>query len=94
MTVRFSSARIIGPRCKRRSRVQLGDSDRHSTFLGELDGMEQKTGLVFLLTSNAKLEKLDPAMCRENALPWNESTTSLRLLRTVPKPNRGVTPRT
>jgi hypothetical protein len=55
---------MICPRCKRRSRFQFGDTDRHSTFLGELDGMEQKSGLVFLFTSNAKLEELDPAMCR------------------------------
>ena len=51
-----------------RKREELGDADRHSTFLAELDGMEQKSGLVFLFTSNAKLGELDPAMCRPGRL--------------------------
>jgi len=51
-----------------RKREELGDGNRQSTFLGELDGMGQKTGLVFLFTSNAKLAELDPAMCRPGRL--------------------------
>jgi cell division protease FtsH len=34
------------------------------TFLAELDGLEQKTGIVYLFASNAALGDLDPAMCR------------------------------
>jgi transitional endoplasmic reticulum ATPase len=51
-----------------RDRSQSRDPDKQSTFLAELDGVQQKTGLVFLFTSNAKLEELDPAMCRPGRL--------------------------
>jgi hypothetical protein len=51
-----------------RDRDQVHPSDQHSTFLGELDGMEPKSGVVFLFTSNAKLAELDPAMCRPGRL--------------------------
>lgn len=51
-----------------RTRDHSLEVDRHSTFLGELDGMHQKTGVVFLFTSNAKLDELDPAMCRPGRL--------------------------
>ncbi len=71
-----------------RSRDKFGDTDRHSTFLGELDGMEQKTGLVFLFTSNARLEELDPAMCRPGRIdvvvqfPKPDATLRRRVIET------------
>jgi len=43
-------------------------TEKHSTFLSELDGMDQKRGIVYLFTSNAKLDELDPAMCRPGRL--------------------------
>lgn len=38
--------------------------EKHATFLAELDGLEQKTGIVYLFTSNAALDELDPAIRR------------------------------
>ncbi len=40
------------------------DDQKHATFLAELDGLEQKTGIVYLFTSNAALRELDPAIRR------------------------------
>jgi hypothetical protein len=36
----------------------------HSTFLGGLDGIDTHLGVVYLFTSNARLEQLDPAFRR------------------------------
>ncbi len=47
-----------------RDRHVDGDRQKQATFLAELDGMEQKAGIVFLFTTNAKLEQIDPAMRR------------------------------
>ena len=47
-----------------RDRHVAGETDKHATFLAELDGVVQKTGVVYLFTSNARLEELDPAMRR------------------------------
>lgn len=41
-----------------------GDDQKHATFLAELDGLDQKTGIVYLFTSNAALRELDPAIRR------------------------------
>lgn len=51
-----------------RDRQLAGENDRQSTFLSELDGVVQKTGVVFLFTSNAQLKDLDPAMRRPGRL--------------------------
>jgi hypothetical protein len=40
------------------------ENEKHATFLAELDGLEQKTGIVYLFTSNAALKDLDPAIRR------------------------------
>ncbi len=64
------------------------ESGKQSTFLGELDGMDQKRGVVFLFTSNAGLDELDPAMCRPGRLdvvirfPKPDARLRRRLVRT------------
>ena len=71
-----------------RDRKENLETDKHSTFLGELDGMQQKRGIVFLFTSNAKLEELDRAMCRPGRLdvvirfPKPDARLRRRLIRT------------
>lgn len=47
-----------------RDRQTFGETDKHATFLSELDGLRQKSGIVFLFTSNAAAPDLDPAMRR------------------------------
>ena len=47
-----------------RNRDEFGATTHHSTFLGELDGVEANQGVVYLFTSNAKLSDLDPAFLR------------------------------
>lgn len=47
-----------------RDRDQTGATGDHSTFLSELDGMASRAGVVFLFTSNARLNQLDPAFRR------------------------------
>lgn len=47
-----------------RNREEVGPSVDSSTFLSELDGISPNTGVVYLFTSNARLEDLDPAFCR------------------------------
>jgi hypothetical protein len=47
-----------------RDRDQAGANDDHSVFLSELDGMASRCGIVFLFTSNARLNQLDPAFRR------------------------------
>jgi len=71
-----------------RDREETLQTDKHSTFLGELDGMEQKQGIVYLFTSNAKLDELDRAMCRPGRLdvvirfPKPDARLRRRLIRT------------
>jgi len=40
------------------------DRDKRATFLAELDGVQQKTGIVYLFASNLAPESIDPAMRR------------------------------
>jgi len=40
------------------------DRDKRATFLAELDGVQQKTGVVYLFASNLTPESIDPAMRR------------------------------
>jgi cell division protease FtsH len=47
-----------------RDRSKFGETRDHSTFLGALDGLDMRQGIVFIFTSNALLEDLDPAFCR------------------------------
>lgn len=47
-----------------RDRDQFGQSGDHSTFLGNLDGLETHRGVVYVFTSNARQESLDPAFLR------------------------------
>ena len=47
-----------------RSRSDIGMNADHSTFLSELDGIELNSGVVYLFTSNAPLDELDPAFRR------------------------------
>jgi cell division protease FtsH len=44
--------------------VSVGHSGPQSTFLCGLDGLEVQYGVVYLFTSNARLEDLDPAFRR------------------------------
>jgi cell division protease FtsH len=47
-----------------RDRTDIGMNADHSTFLSELDGLDLNTGVVYLFTSNAPLNELDPAFRR------------------------------
>lgn len=47
-----------------RDREQFGPTSHHSTFLGELDGVSVRQGVVYLFTTNARLSELDPAFLR------------------------------
>jgi len=47
-----------------RDREEAGQSELSTTFLGELDGVERKKGVVYLFTSNAQVAELDKAMRR------------------------------
>ena len=47
-----------------RNREEYGATAHHSTFLGELDGVDAHDGVVFMFTTNAALADLDPAFLR------------------------------
>lgn len=47
-----------------RDREQYGATTHHSTFLGEMDGLCTREGVVFMFTTNAALSDLDPAFLR------------------------------
>jgi cell division protease FtsH len=47
-----------------RNREEYGSSSHHSTFLGELDGVDAHIGVVYIFTTNAQLSDLDPAFLR------------------------------
>ena len=47
-----------------RNREEYGATSHHSTFLGELDGLDAHDGVVFIFTTNARLSDLDPAFLR------------------------------
>ena len=47
-----------------RNREDCGATAHHSTFLGELDGVDAHQGVVYLFTTNARLPDLDPAFLR------------------------------
>lgn len=47
-----------------RDRESFGETSDHSTFLSELDGLTIREGIVYLFTSNARIDDLDPAMRR------------------------------
>ena len=47
-----------------RDREQFGLTSDHSTFLGELDGICSRQGVVYLFTTNARLSELDAAFLR------------------------------
>ena len=41
-----------------------GLSDKHQTFLSELDGVRPKNGVVYVFTTNRRLNEIDPAIRR------------------------------
>jgi hypothetical protein len=47
-----------------RNREEYGATSHHSTFLGELDGVDAHNGVVYIFTTNAMLSDLDPAFLR------------------------------
>jgi len=47
-----------------RNREEYGSTSHHSTFLGELDGVDAHIGVVYIFTTNAQLSDLDPAFLR------------------------------
>jgi hypothetical protein len=47
-----------------RDRDRFGVTSHHSTFLGELDGVCMRQGVVYVFTTNARLSELDPAFLR------------------------------
>lgn len=47
-----------------RNREQVGPGVDSSMFLAELDGIDVRSGVVYLFTSNARLDELDPAFRR------------------------------
>ncbi len=47
-----------------RNREEFGATAHHSTFLGELDGVDAHDGVVFIFTTNARLADLDAAFLR------------------------------
>ena len=47
-----------------RNRAATGPTSDHSTFLSELDGVRSRRGAIYLFTSNARLDELDPAFRR------------------------------
>jgi cell division protease FtsH len=47
-----------------RNREEYGATSHHSTFLGELDGVDAHNGVVYIFTTNARLSDLDPAFLR------------------------------
>ncbi len=51
-----------------RNREEHGPSREHSVLLAELDGVEQREGVVYLFTTNMKLKDLDPAFIRRGRI--------------------------
>lgn len=51
-----------------RDRNETGPSREHSVLLAELDGVEQREGVVYLFTTNMKLNQLDPAFIRRGRI--------------------------
>lgn len=51
-----------------RSREESGPSREHSVLLAELDGVEQREGVVYLFTTNMKLKQLDSAFIRRGRI--------------------------
>ena len=47
-----------------RDREEVGQTPDATTFLSELDGLEVRRGVVYLFTSNAKVQDIDPAFRR------------------------------
>lgn len=47
-----------------RNREHVGPGLESSTFLAEMDGLEIRSGIIYLFTSNATLDELDPAFRR------------------------------
>lgn len=47
-----------------RNREQVGPGVDSSMFLSELDGIDVRSGVVYVFTSNARLDELDPAFRR------------------------------
>ncbi len=65
-----------------RNRDEVGPSSHHSTFLGELDGVEINEGVVYLFTTNAQLSQLDRAFLRpgriDQVIPFPRPDADLR----------------
>jgi hypothetical protein len=51
-----------------RNRDDTGGSPDHSRLLSELDGVEQREGVVYLFTTNVRLAQLDPAFLRRGRI--------------------------
>ena len=51
-----------------RNREEHGSSRDHSVLLAELDGVEQREGVVYLFTTNMKMKDLDPAFVRRGRI--------------------------
>ena len=51
-----------------RSREESGPSREHSVLLAELDGVQQREGVVYLFTTNMKLKELDTAFIRRGRI--------------------------
>lgn len=47
-----------------RDRREAGESDRQSTFLTQLDGIDQQSDVVYMFASNMPLADVDPALRR------------------------------
>jgi hypothetical protein len=51
-----------------RHRDEVGATRDHSALLSGLDGLEQRQGVVYIFTSNARLSELDPAFLRRGRI--------------------------
>ena len=51
-----------------RHRDQTGPTADHSTILSELDGVNQRQGVVYIFTTNASAKDLDPAFLRRGRI--------------------------
>ena len=51
-----------------RDREKSGPTREHSLLLAELDGVQQREGVVYLFTTNMKLKELDPAFIRRGRI--------------------------
>lgn len=65
-----------------RSREEAGPSREHSVLLAELDGVQQREGIVYLFTTNMKLKDLDSAFIRrgriDQVVHFNKPDAELR----------------